>query len=462
MSEPAPLSELQGDVLEVWTTCSHLNLRSTQNVEACRLSKDSLADRKISPCSTTTGAGCWHSETVLTKTIHRPDKAVRPWQSVRSLVATVTACGMIAASAGCHSNESHREAAEAPPSTPQVVAAGTDDLVQVDDPSHFPLTAARQQSIYDKLNVTGSVQPDVSREVPVLSIANGRVVALHVGLGNTVRKGQLVMEVQSPDVAQAFLSYQTALSNENLTNTTLTRDKLLFDKGAIAKSQLDVAVNGEDDARAAMHAAEQELRILGVDKDHPSDTVKVYAPISGIVVAQNTTTAGAAGINLAGIAGSLTIADLSHVWVICDVYENDLANVHLGEQADIRLDAFPDKTRTGTVSDIGAILDPSIRTAKVRIQVNNPDNLLRIGMFATATFHGMKAHSAVIVPATAVLHLHDRDFVYTPANGNNSYRRTVVHLAQTLPNGMVELSSGVNGGQQVVTNALELQNTAAQ
>ncbi|GAA3757123.1 efflux RND transporter periplasmic adaptor subunit [Terriglobus aquaticus] len=363
---------------------------------------------------------------------------------------------------GCHKDEEKREAAEAPPATPQVVPSGSDNLIQVPTPKQFPLVAVRLQQVYDTLNVTGSVQPDVSREVPVLSIANGRVVSLHVGLGQTVHKGQLIMDVQSPDVAQAFLAYTTALSNENLTNTTLTRDKLLYDKGAIAQSQLQIAQNGEEDARAALVAAQQQLRILGVDKNHPSDTVHVYAPISGIIVAQNTTASGAAGINLAGVGGSFTIADLSHVWVICDVYENDLAQVHLGEQAEIRLNAFSGNVRTGTVSDIGAILDPSLRTAKVRIQVNNPDNLLRIGMFATATFHGKNAHAAAVIPSTAVLHLHDRDFVYMPSNASGTYRRVNVHVAQTMPDGNVEISSSLNAGDQVVSNPLELQNTAAQ
>lgn len=375
---------------------------------------------------------------------------------------SLAVAGVLLGMAGCHRNEEKRETAEAPPSTPQVVPTGSDDLVQVPNPSHFPLVGVHLQQVYDTLNVTGSVQPDVSREVPVLSVANGRVVALHVTLGQTVHKGQLVMEVQSPDVAQAFLSYQTALSNEGLANTTLTRDKLLFDKGAIAKSQLDIAQTVEDNARAALMAAEQELRILGVDKSHPSDTVRVYAPISGIIVAQNTTAAGAAGINLAGVNGSFTIADLTHVWVICDVYENDLAQVHLGEEAAIRLNAYPDKVRTGTVSDIGAILDASLRTAKVRIQVQNPDTLLHVGMFATATFRGKNAHAAAVVPGNAILHLHDHDFVYMPSNTSGSYRRINVRVAQTFPNGTVEVSNGLNAGDQVVSNPLELQNTAAQ
>ena len=261
----------------------------------------------------------------------------------------------------------------------------------------------------------------------MLSIANGRVVALHVGLGDAVRKGQLVMEVQSPDVATAFGSYLKAVADEHLTQTQLTRAQLLFSKGATSQSQLDVAQNGEQDAKSDLTAAGQQLRILGVDPRHPSDTVKVYAPISGVVISQNTTAAGIAGASLAGTAGSLTIADLTRIWVVCDVFENDLSTVHLGESAQIHLDAFPNQPRTGTISDIGSILDPSIRTAKVRIQVPNPDRLLRIGMFATATFRNARPISAVTIPANAVLHLHDSEFVFLPTGGDGNYRRTEIH-----------------------------------
>ncbi len=204
---------------------------------------------------------------------------------------------------GCKHDEAKRAAEEAPPAGVAVVESGGTDRVHVEGAGRFQLAQAVTQQVTNKLDVTGVVSPDVSREIPVLSLANGRVVALHVGLGDTVRKGQPVMEVQSPDVATAFGNYLKAVSDEHLTQVTLERDKLLYDKGAIAQSQLEIAQNGEDDAKAALVASEQQLKILGVDKDHPSDTVKVYAPSSGVVISQNATAAGAAGITYAGPTG---------------------------------------------------------------------------------------------------------------------------------------------------------------
>jgi cobalt-zinc-cadmium efflux system membrane fusion protein len=148
--------------------------------------------------------------------------------------------------------------------------------------------------------------------------------------------------------------------------------------------------------------------------------------------------------------------------VICDVYENDLAGVHLGQHADIRLNAFPGKVFAGTISDIGAVLDPSIRTAKVRIQVQNPNNELRIGMFATATLLGSAAKPVVIVPADAVLQLHDRSFVFEPTNTAGTFRRVQIRMGRTLDGNMLEVLSGLDEGQQVVSKALDLQNTADQ
>jgi cobalt-zinc-cadmium efflux system membrane fusion protein len=315
------------------------------------------------------------------------------------------------------------------------------------------------------------VQPDISREVPIVSLANGRILALRVTLGQTVRKGQLLMEVQSSDVTAAFGNYLKAVSDERLAHAVLDRDTLLYSKGAVARSQVEIAQNAEDDAKAALTASEQQLHVLGVDKNNPGETVKIYSPVNGVVIQQNATASAPEGVNYSNAAPALTVADLSHVWVVCDVYENDLSSVRLGESAQIHLSAYPGKVLTGTVSDIGAVLDPNLRTAKVRIQVPNPGMTLRIGMFATASFSNGAARPQVVVPATAILHLHDRDWVFVPAavattssNGTptGSFRRVPVTVGQVLDGNQQVIQTGLSAGQQVVANALKLENAADQ
>jgi cobalt-zinc-cadmium efflux system membrane fusion protein len=361
--------------------------------------------------------------------------------------------------AGCNSKPSDPKS-EAPPAA--AVEADTDaNLVHADHADQFKLVAATSYAATATLQVTGTVTPDISRTIPVISIASGRVLEIHARIGDYVKKGQLLMEVQSTDVSGAVSQYYKAVNDERLAQVQLDRSKLLFDKGAIAKSQVEIAQDAEDDAKATLFASEDQLRVLGIDKDHPAATVKVYSPASGFIIAQNVTNAAAAGVTFSGSSNAFTIADLSHVWIICDVYENDLSSVHLGQKADIRLTAYPDRVLTGVISDIGAVLDPQIRTAKVRIQVENPDTLMRVGMFATATIHGKTQETRAAVPATAVLHLHDRDWVYVPA-GDSKFRRLSVRGGEMLPGNMQEILSGINAGQQVVANALALQNSADQ
>jgi membrane fusion protein, heavy metal efflux system len=373
--------------------------------------------------------------------------------------ATIFLCFGACLLAGCNGKPSDPKS-EAPPAA--VVQTDTDvNLVHVAHPEQFTLVAATSYAATSTIQVTGTVNPDISRTVPVISIASGRVIDVHARIGDYVKKGQLLMDVQSTDVSGAFGQYLKAVNDERLAQVQLDRAKILNEKGAIPNSQVEIAQNAEDDAKAALSASEEQLRVLGVDKNHPAATVKVYAPTSGYIIAQNVTAAGAAGVTFAGSANAFTIADLSHVWIICDVYENNLPLVHLGQKADIRLTAYPDRVLTGVVSDIGAVLDPQIRTAKVRIQVDNPNTLMRVGMFATATIHGKTLQSRPQVPATAVLHLHDRDWVYVPSE-EGRFRRVPVRGGDTLPGNMQEILSGIEVGQQVVSNALALQNTADQ
>ena len=361
------------------------------------------------------------------------------------------------ASNGCSRGKSNPEA-EAPPPV-KIEKVEDRNVFQVERSERFKLIAAAEHIAAPELKVTGTVMPDISRAVPVISIATGRVVEIHARLGDMVKKGQLLLKVQSADIAGAYSDYQKALADEKLATTQLERAKILFDRGAISQNDLQVAEDAEAKTKVDVTTAAEKLRVLGsASLDKPSGIVEIRAPISGYITDQQVT--NAAGIPGLGSPNPFTISDLSTVWIVCDVYENDLDKVRLGDKADIRLSAYPNQVFTGTVSNIGPVLDPNIRTVKVRIEVANP-GLMRPGMFVTATFHGREKKKLAAVPATAILHLHDRDWVYVPI-GDNKFRRTEVVGGDMLPDGMQEILSGIAPGEQVLTNALEFQNTAEQ
>jgi cobalt-zinc-cadmium efflux system membrane fusion protein len=195
--------------------------------------------------------------------------------------------------------------------------------------------------------------------------------------------------------------------------------------------------------------------VLGADKDHPSTVVDVAAPASGVITDQLVT--ASSGTQGLASPNAFTISDLSQVWILCDVYENDLAFVHVGEYAEIRLNAYPNIVLKGRISNIGPILDPTTRAAKVRVELENP-GLMRLGMFVKATFRSQQSLVRGVVPASAILHLHDRDWVYVP-KGANTFRRVEVRSGKMLPPGQQEIVSGIRPGDRVVADALLLENT---
>lgn len=346
-------------------------------------------------------------------------------------------------------------ASGAPP-IPKVVNVGNPNLVTVAHPEWFPLVKAGQVNEPSKTDVTGAVFPDVNREVPVISLASGRVVDIRATLDENVTKGQLLLRVQSPDITNAFDTYIKAKNDEELAHHELVRARDLYGHGAISLSDLQQAQNTEADALADLSAANQQLYTLGVKKNHPSDIVNVYAPISGVIVSQNVTAAAATGVTYSGTPNAFTIADLSRVWVICDVYQNELPHVHVGQLAQIKVNGYPDLLLTGHVSDIGPVLDPTLRTAKVRIVVANPGMVLRLGMFVTATLIGRKREMRATVPADAILHLHDADWVFVPAGGHY-FRRVEVQAGDMLPGNQEEILSGIQPGEPVVHSVLQLE-----
>jgi len=356
---------------------------------------------------------------------------------------------------GCGADVKADPKAEMPP--PAVVEHESDaNVFKVDRPEQFPLVTAAKYDAAPQLNVTGAISADISRNIPVISLTAGRIVEIEARLGDTVTKGQLLLKVQSQDIAQAFSDYRQAVADETLAKAQLNRSKTLYEKGAIAQKDLEIAEDTDVKAKVTVETATEHLRVLGADINHPSSIVEIHAPVSGVITDQQVTTA--AGTQGLASPNPFTISDTSHVWIICDVYENDLAFVRVGEYADIHLNAYPKMVLKGRIQNILPTLDPSIRTAKVRLEVDNP-GMLRFGMFVTATFHGLQKEIHAVVPATAILHLHDRDWVYAPMEGGR-FRRLEVVGGAMLPDNMQEVTSGLSPGQQVVKNALVLQATA--
>jgi cobalt-zinc-cadmium efflux system membrane fusion protein len=378
----------------------------------------------------------------------------------RAVVFRIALClGLLASLTGCEKKVAARDTADTGTGpVPSAVEADMDATnFKVDHPEEFPLVRAGEYSAAPELNVTGAIGPDASRQVPVPSLASGRVVAIAARLGDEVKKGQLLFKVRSSDIAGAFSDYRKAVKNEQLAKMQFDRAQLLFDDGAIPKSGLEVAQNAEDNAQVDLETATEHLHLLGADPEHPSGIIEVHAPVSGVITDQQIT--DSSGVQALTPPNPFTISDISQVWIVCDVYENDLAQVHVGEYADVHLNAYPNRVLKARISNIGQILDPNLHTAKVRLEVANP-GLLRFGMFVTATFHGAAAQKLATVPATAILHLHDRQWVYTPA-GSETFRRVEVAAGKMLPANVQEVS-GIRPGEQVVRNALVLQSTVEQ
>src|ERR1035441_8728695 len=306
-----------------------------------------------------------------------------------------------------------------------------------DHPELFKTAKAESRSLPTLVAANGTVSPDVNRTIHVTSLGGGRVVDLKVKLGDAVNKGQTLLVISSPDLSGAFSDFQKAQADEVLSHKALDRAQMLYDRGAIAAKDLETAQDTEDKAKVDVETAEHHVQILGADPAHPSPLINLKAPITGTIVEQNI--AGFEGIkSLDNTPNLFTIADLGQVWVVCDVFENDLGEVHLGDAAEIRLNAFPDRAFKGKVADISRVLDPNTRSPRVGTVFANAD-----------------------VPSTAIMRLHDKDWVFRKES-DKRFRKIVVQADGLAPDGMQEIRDGVKPGDELVTNALEFSSEVAE
>jgi cobalt-zinc-cadmium efflux system membrane fusion protein len=385
------------------------------------------------------------------KTVRRrlPARSARLLSLLLSLAVPVSAC-----------NRDASARAEQAMTPAKVSEVSDSSLIAVRHPEQFPVATVVARSVADRLGGTCVVTPDVNRTVPVNALGGGRVVAVNATLGDAVRKGQPLVTISSPDLSSALADHLKAMADERFARGQLERARLLFDHGTIAKKDLEAADNAEQRAMVDLHATEEHVRLLGGDPTQPSPLIELKAPIDGTIISQNVTPA--AGVKSPDNAPNLfTIADLSRVWVLCDVYENDLSRARVGDRARIRLNSFPDSPLGGRIGNISPILDSTTRTAKVRIEMDNAGGVMRPGMFAVAELEAPARDIRLVLPTTALVQLHDADWVFVKT-GPTTFRRVQVRGGREIEPGLQEILSGVTAGQQVVRNALPFTQTVGQ
>lgn len=315
--------------------------------------------------------------------------------------------------------------------------------------SDFKLARTKTMLMSHQFSAPGVIAPDVSRTVSVFSLANGFAVRVPAQLGEQVRKGQVLAVVDSPDLAKAISAYQTAKAQVQLSGKELAREQGLYRHGATPRKTLEEAQFAEQHAQIDEQTAARQITILGGDVQSPSPLVTVRSPIGGTILKQKISRGEAVENTYL-----FQIADLSRVWALCSLYEDDLSRVQVGDLASVEVSAYPNLKLQGRVSNISHILDPATRTSQVRVVLNNPQSLLNPGMFVTAQFASIRKSPQVLVPVTALFQLHDQFWVFEPVKPG-VFRRVPVTVGSVATPGWQVVTQGLQANQSVIANSLE-------
>jgi membrane fusion protein, heavy metal efflux system len=332
--------------------------------------------------------------------------------------------------------------------------------------SHVQLFTVEPTSLQRVLRLTGAVTYNGFKTTPVISAVGGPVARILVTPGVHVKRGQPMLYVSSPDFSQLRATYLKASDVFKVADKNFARAQDLFQHHAIAEKDLLDAESARTQAQADMQNSEQALRILGVKdpqaalKSSGAPELPVLAPIDGEVVDQ---TVAPGQLLQAGQTQCFTVSDMSTVWVLVNVYQNDLAYVHVGDLVTIQTDAYPQKF-SGTISYVAAALDPASRTLQARIVTQNPGEKLKKDMYVTALVQAGTIQNATSVPDAAVLRNSENEpFVYVSA-GNNQFAQRQIAIGQSV-GGRTQVTSGLKPGDQVVAQGalfLQFANTLQQ
>jgi cobalt-zinc-cadmium efflux system membrane fusion protein len=319
--------------------------------------------------------------------------------------------------------------------------------------SHVQVITVVPTKLTRMLRLTGSVDYNAFKTTPVISQVGGPVTRILVLPGAQVKEGDPMLEVSSPDYSQLLDTYLKAADAFRLADRNYTRAQDLYQHQAIAERDLQQAESDRNQAQADLNASEQGLKILGVK--NPEDLAKgpstadipVLAPISGEVVER---LVSPGQVIQAGQTQAFTISDMSTVWVLANVYQADLANVHVGDDVVVQTDAYPDAFH-GKISYVSPELDPNTRTLQARIVVDNQGEKLKRQMYCTVTVTAGTVTNAIAVPDAAVLRDDENQpFVYLQS-GTDQFGRHSVTIGDS-NNGQTQIMSGLSIGDKVVGN----------
>jgi membrane fusion protein, heavy metal efflux system len=377
----------------------------------------------------------------------------KPFRKPRFLVAF--AVGAIAfASAGCGSGPGEAESKMTSYSTGEN-KADTAELFTLppDQMSHIQVVTVEKSKLPRALRLTGAVAYNAFKTTPVFSAVGGPVQEILAEPGQRVKTGQTLLTVTSPDYSAARSGYLKAVTAFQLSDKNYERAKDLYEHKAIAERDLQQAESDRAQAHADQQSAEDALRALGIRdpeslvKQPPKSTgqIPVAAPAAGQIVER---LVGPGQLLQASTTQCFTISDMSTVWVLVNVYQNDLAYVRAGDGVDITTDAYPDIFH-GKISYIADALDPNTRTLQARIVTENPGYKLKKDMYVTATVHAGALSNALTVPDATVLHdTENQPFVYVQT-ASNQFARRLVKVGDS-QGGRTLVQDGLKEGEHVV------------
>ncbi len=340
--------------------------------------------------------------------------------------------------------------------SPSTASGHQDDAelfsIPQDQMPHIQIVTVKPTTLVRALRLTGTVAFNGFDTTPVITQVSGpvsRVVALP---GENVRRGQALLYVASPDFSQARAAYLKSSDTYQIADKEYARAKDLYEHHAVAEKDLLMAESARTQAQADLQTSEQALRILGFStpqealKSSSSAEIPVFAPIAGEVVER---LVAPGQVIQAGATQAFTISNMSTVWVLANVYQQDFSYVHKGDPVAITTDAYPGVKFNGTISYISPALDAATRTLQARIVVKNPQEKLKKDMYVTAEVQAGKIANSIVLPNSSILRdAENAPFVYI-LTGGNQFARRPVSLGET-EDGNTRISKGLSAGERVV------------